>query len=96
MDDSCPELRQSRQSLLRAWRVMQDLPADAFSDEPVRLPGVRSFAEEGQILCETLIRVLSELNRDLQGLKRALDAVKPYLGNSTTDVVSHTFSHTSE
>jgi hypothetical protein len=52
-DDTCPELKRSRESLLRAWDALQKLRniIEVFALEPVRQPSARSFSEEGEILC---------------------------------------------
>ena len=72
-DDTCLELKGSRESLLRAWDELQKLRKiiEVFALEPVRPPAARSFSEEGEILTESLVRILTGLNRDLEGLLRA-------------------------
>ena len=69
-DDICPELKRSRESLLRAWDALQKLRKiiEIFALEPVRRPAARSFSEEGEILSESLVQILTGLNRDLEGL----------------------------
>ena len=86
-DDTCPELKRSRESLLRAWDALQKLRKiiEVFALEPVRRPSARSFSEEGEILSESLVRILTGLNRDLEGLLRATTAMRPYFGESTKD-----------
>ena len=86
-DDTCPELKRSRESLLRAWDALQKLRKiiEVFALEPVRRPTARSFSEEGEILSESLVRILTGLNRDLDGLLRATAAMKPYFGENTKD-----------
>jgi hypothetical protein len=71
-DDICPELKRSRESLLRAWDTLQKLRKimEVFALEPARRPTARSFSEEGEILCESLVRNLTGLNRDMEGLLR--------------------------
>ncbi len=56
-----------------------------FALEPVRRPSARSFSEEGEILSESLVRTLTGLNRDLEGLLRATAAMRPYFGENTKD-----------
>jgi hypothetical protein len=51
----------------------------------VRRPAARSFSEEGEILSESLVRILMGLNRDLEGLLRATAAMRPYFGENTKD-----------
>jgi hypothetical protein len=53
---------------------------EVFALEPVRRPAARSFSEEGEILCESLVRTLARLNQDLEGLIRATTALRPYFG----------------
>jgi hypothetical protein len=86
-DDTCPELKRSRESLLRAWEALQKLRKiiEVFVREPVRRPSARSFSEKEEILSESLVRILTGLNRDLQGLLRATAAMRPYFGGSTKD-----------
>jgi len=48
-------------------------------------PAARSFSEEGEILAESLVRILTDLNRDLEGLLRATAAMRPYFGESAKD-----------
>jgi hypothetical protein len=48
---------------------------EIFALEPVRRPAARSFSEEGEILAESLVRILTGLNRDLEGLLRATTAM---------------------
>jgi len=86
-DDTCPELKRSRESLLRAWDALQKLRKiiEVFALEPVRRPSARSFSEEGEILAESLVRILTGLNRDLEGLLRATAAMRPYFGENTKD-----------
>jgi hypothetical protein len=52
---------------------------EAFALEPVRRPAARSFSEEGEILAESLVRILTGLNRDLEGLLRATTAMNRIL-----------------
>jgi len=86
-DDTCPELKRSRESLLRAWDALQKLRKiiEVFALEPVRRPTARSFSEEGEILSESLVRTLTGLNRDLEGLIRATAAMRPYFGQNASD-----------
>ena len=56
-----------------------------FALESVRQPAARSFTEEGEILAESLVRILTGLNRDLEGLLHATTAMRPYLGENTKD-----------
>jgi len=74
-------------TLLRAWDALQKLRKiiEVFALEPVRRPAARSFSEEGEILCESLVRILTGLNRDLEGLLRATAAMRPYFGENTKD-----------
>ena len=58
---------------------------EVFALEPVRKPAARSFWEEGEILAESLVRILTGLNRDLEGLLRATAAMRPYFGENTKD-----------
>ena len=58
---------------------------EVFALEPVRRPSARSFSEEGEILAESLVRTLTGLNRNLEGLLRATAAMRPYFGESTKD-----------
>jgi hypothetical protein len=51
----------------------------------VRRPSARSFSEEGEILSESLVRILTGLNRDLEGLLRATTAMRPYFGQNEKD-----------
>jgi len=83
-DDTCRELKRSRESLLRAWDALQKLRKiiEVFALEPVRRPSARSFSEEGEILSESLVRTLTGLNRDLEGLIRATAAMRPYFGQN--------------
>jgi hypothetical protein len=55
---------------------------EAFADQPMRRPAARSFSEEGEILSESLIRILAGLNRNLDDLLRVASALKPYLGKA--------------
>ena len=75
--DACPELKRSRESLLRAWDALQKLRKiiEVFALEPVRRPTARSFSEEGEILAESLVRILTGLNRDLEGFVSATIAL---------------------
>ena len=57
----------------------------AFALEPVRRPAARFFSEEGEILSESLVRILTGLNRDLEGLLRATAAMRPYFGENPKD-----------
>ena len=50
---------------------------EVFALEPVRRLAARSFSEEGEILSESLVRILTGLNRDLEGLIRATTAMRP-------------------
>ena len=70
-DDTCPELKRSRESLLRAWDVLQKLRKiiEVFALEAVRRPSARSFSEEGEILSESL--ALSAVNE--QQIRRYVD-----------------------
>ncbi len=58
---------------------------EVFALEPVRRPAARSFSEEGEILAESLVRILTGLNRDLEGLIRATTALRPYFSENTKD-----------
>ena len=60
-------------TLLRTWDALQKLRKiiEVFALEPVRGPTARSFSEEGEILSESLVRILTGLNRDLEALLRA-------------------------
>jgi hypothetical protein len=46
-------------------------------------PAARSFSEEGEILAESLVRILTGLNQELEGLLRATTAMRPYFGENT-------------
>jgi HEAT repeat protein len=72
---------------LRAWEALQKLRKiiEVFALEPVRRPAARSFSEEGEILSESLVRILTGLNRDLEGLLRATAAMGPYFGENPKD-----------
>jgi hypothetical protein len=58
---------------------------EVFALEPVRRPSARSFSEEGEILSESLVWILTGLNRDLEGLVRATAANETYFGENTKD-----------
>jgi len=58
---------------------------EVFALEPVRRPAARSFSEEGEILSESLVRILTGLNRDLEGLSRATMAMRPHFGENVKD-----------
>jgi hypothetical protein len=58
---------------------------EVFALEPVRRPAARSFSEEREILSESLVRILSGLNRDLEGLLHTTAAMSPYFGENTKD-----------
>jgi hypothetical protein len=87
MEPDCSELRNARESLVRAWNVLQDLrlTLEAFSSEPPRRPTKRSFVEEGELLSESLVQELARLNRQVRTLQEAVAAVKPYLGKGQND-----------
>ena len=55
---------------MRAWDALQKLRKiiEVFALEPVRRPAARSFSEEGEIVAESLVRILTGLNRDLEVL----------------------------
>jgi hypothetical protein len=40
---------------------------------------------EGEILTQSLVRILTGLNRDLEGLLRATTALRPYFGENKKD-----------